>query len=789
MAKRLLYILVCFLCAQCLVAQNAVGEWRMHGVFGNSFTRVIDTPTYVFYLADGWLYCYDKEQFKTVYLSEDGYMNDVTIKDIYYNHDKEYLLVAYANGNIDIITKDGKVINMPDIYISSVDGTKSINDVTFSRKGAYVATDFGYVLINDEKFEVKESRVYDVAIKSLCEVGNFIVISTANQIYLEEIGKHYGSLNELIKTSFAQGGKVLPVGNTGFLFERGWLYLFKVKSEGDVSVQSTLSTNSIRNIERNKDGFMYTDNKGTLCYLDENAKKISSITMPNDMWTSRISSYFGKGVVCELNENGVRQLMVEDGGAQTIIFDYDRPNVSSVNTPYYLVYNNEDDCLYVMNSGATRFVSGYTEAGALSSYDGADWVELMPESAPTNNPTHDNKKVNAPYSLVFDPEDANTYYIGTWFEGVYKITDGEIVAKYDWTNSTLKKIEVSSNFHTCTAPCLQFDLNNNLWILQGGNDENPISVLPRAKQSFSNVSANDWITPSVNGVSGEFRSHMFFTSKGVKLQTKGIYDAPLVIFYDDDNPASTDIQSKVFTSLTDQDGKEYSWDYINCFAEDKKGRVWMGTDNGVVEMIPQNAILNNTFTINHIKVPRNDGTNLADYLLDNTEVSCIAVDGSNRKWIGTLSSGILLVSEDGSSIIKQFTTDNSPILSNRILSVCCNPTNNKVYVGTDKGLMEYSSDSEPPAESFNNIYAYPNPVRPDYTGEITIRGLMENSLVKIADSEGNVVKSIRSIGGMTTWDGCDNAGRPVKSGVYFIMASQYENDVHSGEVAKILIMR
>jgi flagellar hook assembly protein FlgD len=103
--------------------------------------------------------------------------------------------------------------------------------------------------------------------------------------------------------------------------------------------------------------------------------------------------------------------------------------------------------------------------------------------------------------------------------------------------------------------------------------------------------------------------------------------------------------------------------------------------------------------------------------------------------------------------------------------------------------MEYSSDSEPPAIDYSNIYAYPNPVRPEYTGDITIRGLMENSLVKIADSAGNVVKSVRSSGGMATWDGCNYQGEPVKSGVYFILASQNENESSSGAVSKILIIR
>lgn len=788
MAKRLLYIIICLFISQSVLAQNAVGSWRKHGVFGNSFTRVIETEHNVFFLADGWLYEYDKENQESNSISESGDLNDVSIKDIYYNPEKKYLFVAYVNGNIDIIKEDGTTINMPDIYVSSVSSTKNINDVTFSVSGAFVATDFGYVHIDDNKFEVRESRIYNKAIKSLCEVGDYLVISTSDRIYLEEKGKHYGSLEELTMTSFNQGGRVRPVDDTTFLFENSWLYLFSVKT-ADVSVKRLLSSTSVKNLERNENGYMFSDVKGLLSYLDSAATLLSTMQLPESMRNSRLSSYNSDGTLWELNENGIRNISFDDAGADTILMDYFRPNASSVDVPYYLVFNTEQEKLYVMNSGSTRFISGYLRLGALSSYDGSTWTELMPDYAPTLNSSNDNKKINAPYSLVFDPEDSNTYYIGSWFEGVYKVTDGKVVAKYDWTNSPLKKVEVSSTFHTCTTPCLMFDNNKNLWVLQGGSDATPLAVLPRAKQSLSSTDSSDWLTPSVKGVSGEFRSHMFFTSKGVKLQTKGIYDAPLVMFYDDENPASSNIQSKVFTTLTDQDGKEYAWDYINCFAEDKNGKVWMGTDNGVVEYYPQNAFAGSTFTINHIKVPRNDGTNLADYLLDNTEVTCIAVDGSNRKWLGTASSGILLVSEDGSEILEQFTTDNSPLLSNRIISVCCNPLNNKVYVGTEKGLMEYSSDSEPPAESYSEIYAYPNPVRPEYTGEITIRGLMENSLVKIADSEGNVIKSIRSIGGMTTWDGCDNSGKPVKSGVYFILASQNENETSSGAVSKILIIR
>ena len=125
MAKRLLYIIICLFISQSVLAQNAVGSWRKHGVFGNSFTRVIETERNVFFLADGWLYEYDKENQESNSISESGDLNDVSIKDIYYNPEKKYLFVAYVNGNIDIIKEDGTTINMPDIYVSSVSSTEN----------------------------------------------------------------------------------------------------------------------------------------------------------------------------------------------------------------------------------------------------------------------------------------------------------------------------------------------------------------------------------------------------------------------------------------------------------------------------------------------------------------------------------------------------------------------------------------------------------------------------------------------------------------------------------------
>ena len=213
----------------------------------------------------------------------------------------------------------------------------------------------------------------------------------------------------------------------------------------------------------------------------------------------------------------------------------------------------------------------------------------------------------------------------------------------------------------------------------------------------------------------------------------------------------------------------------------------MGT--GVVTLANSKAVFSRDFQVNRVKVPRNDGTNLADYLLDGLCVTCMAIDGANRKWFGTTTSGVYLVSEDGTEILEHFTSENSYLPDDNVLSIVCSDDSNIVYFGTSKGTVAYSSDAVPSEDNFNNVYAYPNPVRPDYTGYITITGLMDNSLVKIADSAGNVVYSTTSNGGMVTWDGCNMNGQRVSTGVYFVLASQTDGSNKSGCVTKIMIVR
>ena len=189
-----------------------------------------------------------------------------------------------------------------------------------------------------------------------------------------------------------------------------------------------------------------------------------------------------------------------------------------------------------------------------------------------------------------------------------------------------------------------------------------------------------------------------------------------------------------------------------------------------------------------VKVPRNDGTNFADYLLNGIDITCIAVDGGNRKWFGTIGNGVYAISDDCMTQIHHFTTTNSKLLSNNIESIAVNEKTGEVFFGTDKGLCSYMSE----AGSINsemtkdNVWAYPNPVKPDYTGLITITGLSFDADIKIVTSNGILVNQGRSTGGTYTWNAKDQKGKRVASGIYMVETAT--NDGSKGTVCKIAII-
>ena len=205
-------------------------------------------------------------------------------------------------------------------------------------------------------------------------------------------------------------------------------------------------------------------------------------------------------------------------------------------------------------------------------------------------------------------------------------------------------------------------------------------------------------------------------------------------------------------------------------------------------MLTKDDVLNDETMLTQVKVPRNDGTNYADYLLAGLNTTAIAVDAGGRKWFATNGNGVYLISADNMTQLQHFTTENSNLLSNVVMSLAINNKTGEVFFGTENGLCSYISDATETNENMttDNVYAYPNPVTPDYTGLITIVGLAYNADVKILSANGALITEGRSNGGSFTWDGCNKSGQRVASGIYMVVTATSTGQ--KGTVCKIAIV-
>ena len=267
----------------------------------------------------------------------------------------------------------------------------------------------------------------------------------------------------------------------------------------------------------------------------------------------------------------------------------------------------------------------------------------------------------------------------------------------------------------------------------------------------------------------------------------------LILLQDNGTPTqSNDDKTLYRNEWFDQYNTPIRPEFIYTVVQDHDNTIWVGTSKGLFT-IPASVDFMKSNKCERIVIRRNDGTDLGDYLLDGEQVNCIVVDGANRKWIGTAASGAFLIQITTDEVgnkqvetVEHFTAENSLLPSDNILSIAIQESTGEVFFGTSEGLVSYMSDATKPEETFDNLYVYPNPVYPTYKGYITIKGVMSNTLVRILDANGNLVKLIESTGGSAIWDGTNAEGNRVASGVYTIICNT--SDGQSNGITKVLIM-
>lgn len=757
-----------------------VGSWSIYPVFsGNDNKSLIDTDNKVFYLADGWLYSYDKKNDESVFHTKMNGMSDTDIYGIYYNYDKKFLLVAYANSNIDIVRDNGRVDNVPDLKNVILTVSKNINSVDFIGDYAYVATDFGYMVVDCGKCVVKESFNYGKAFNSIIATDKYLYATFDKKINVSTVGESHYELGSFKETNIKQDMRLRKIDNSSMLTETGWLYYIKIGEDPTNLSMTTIEQSTPSNISMSGSGVIASYSGKYLSVSPDGTKQ--TVAMPEGVDGSLLSSIDGSGL-WNLDGKGLKEFSISDGSV-TILHDTYRPNTTTVSEPYYLTYQN--GTLYSMNSGANYKSATHLLPVMLSSLKDGVWKNLEPVDVEIHNKSY--QSLIDPYGMAIDPSDSEKIWFGSFFEGIYCIKNGKQIQKIDQLNSPLYL-----DFLVCVSD-LKFDKEGNLWFSFYNYNKTtyaPLYVLPKEKLYKENLTAEDFISIDLGNFATTYGSQLCISKDGrYVLLASNMWKTKLAVI--DTNGTLTDISDDriaIVSTYNDQDGKNFDIGWIHSIKEEN-GKFWLGTNTGVGLINNIQAAFSGNLVVNRVKVPRNDGTNLADYLLDGVIVTEVEIDGANRKWFGTTTSGLYLTNSDGSEILEHFTMENSPLTSDEITSVVCSSDDNRVFIGTKKGTLVYESDATPAQSDYSDVYAYPNPVRPEYSGYITVAGLMDNSLVKIADSMGNVVYSGRSTGGMFVWNGLNSDGSRVNTGVYYVFASQNENDKSSGCVTKILVVR
>ena len=377
-------------------------------------------------------------------------------------------------------------------------------------------------------------------------------------------------------------------------------------------------------------------------------------------------------------------------------------------------------------------------------------------------------------NLAVDPDDPSHVFAGAWGSGVLEY-HGKEITRYDENNSSLQNLIPGQPFIRVGGVAL--DPQGNLWVTNSSVAE-PISVLK---------TDGTWLSFRVNNLISEYGAlgDILVSSAGHKWV---IVPRGNGLFAMDDNmtieDTSDDIYEKV--SVVDNFGKVITND-VYSFAEDHDGNLWLGTNQGVLVMYsPYRLFTEGSVYAQEILIPRGDGSGYADPLLGTQVVTSIEVDGANRKWLGTQGGGVYLVSEDGLEELAHFTASNSPLLSDVIMDIEVEGSSGEVFFGTEKGIISYKGDALQGASAFNEVVVYPNPVRDTYEGPVAIKGLLENTTVKIADMSGNLVFETESLGGQAIWDGTNFNGERVATGVYMIYLSSTDGSL--SHVTKLLFI-
>lgn len=736
-----------------------IDTWQDHLSY-NASVAVTNGNGLTYCASESALFSYNDDDGTIDRLNLVSGLSDIEITNVKFNPYNNKVIVAYRNGNIDIIDANKKITNLNFIKNNgSISGSKSVNHILFVNHLAYLSTGFGIIVLNTDKNEVADTYLYGnlgsfINTNAVAFDNNYIYAATNNGVFFANKNSfNLADYNEWALLSTLNNQKYSNIVNfNGKLVvssdSPNW------ESDSAYYYNGT-SWTKINNTGLNINKIAVFNNK--LLIVGSGVGIYNTNFIQEDVLYTHGGSFGIDAADVHLDENNTYWIADKNNG---LLKQKDNWNVSQVlpngpNTSASFALDVNEDALWLVSGG----YEGFRMHNLFNIRRNYEWVQTPKYMY---NPQNGSQIFNF-VSVLSNPSNPKQVFIGAWGGGLLEFNNDVFTNFYNAQNSVLD----STSFGSTSISGIAFDQNNNLWIASSYADKALAVKTP----------SNNWYNFKLDG-----------TEVDKSVLTKIVVDKNDFIWVLDMKLNKTHIldYNKTFDNITDDrkiiltinDSRE-----ITTFVEDLDGEIWFGSNQGVGVIYNPSNIFSGSETVQPVYIQQDGQTQL---LLENEKITSIAIDGANRKWIGTQSSGVYLLSDDGTEEIFHFTKENSPLFSNNVFDIKINNKTGEVFFATEKGLISYKSTATEPQDDFSNVFVYPNPVREDYHGVIAIRGLVKDTDVRITDISGNLVSQTKSLGGQAIWDGKDLNGNRVQTGVYMVFNASPEGELK--KAAKILFI-
>jgi ligand-binding sensor domain-containing protein len=726
-----------------------LGTWQIH-VPNHRAKAVAETPSSVYCATEDGFFRYIKAENTLQTLSRVDGFSDVNLSTLTYDSATATLVVAYENTNLDLL-REGKVHNLTELLRKSMAGEKTIHHLYTHNKKAYLSTSFGLVVVDLVKLEIKDTyrnlgaQGEGVQVYSSAVLNDSLYIASSGGV----MGAHLANANLLDFRSWRRFGTVqgLPAGmnpeavRTIAAFRNG-VYaganghgLYRLNGTSWSPTNITTSDNQFRSLQTNGQRLVVA---GVNEVVEVNASgQTSRLVYPQLRNVREAIPAQGGGVWAASYEQGL--VRVTAAGAEAFV-----PN-GPASVDVFGVYA-EPGLFTVLGGGYSQGYLQRSSGAGFYQFQNGQWTSY-------NFASGGQFPVNA-RDLVMARRNPVTgkLYIASYGAGLLEWDGLNQVKLYNNTNSPLLSAIDANDRNFIRVTGLAVDAAGSVWVTN--------------RNQFANAPGLFELKPDGSWKSHPFRGYSLGSGldkvvvddngyKWVTLSTNG-NDAGMIV-YDD---LTGDYIYIGGAGQGELPGKQ-----VYALAVDLQGEVWAGTNNGVAVFSSSPEVFTSSFAGAYLPIYERRP------LLQGQVIRSIAVDGGNRKWIGT-DTGLWLFNESGEEMLHHFTTSNSPLPSDRIKDISINHATGEVLVGTEGGIAVYRGTATRTEQVNKNcLQVFPNPVRGGFTGDVGIAGVPDNGWVKITDAAGFLVFEGKAAGGTFAWHGRDYNGRKAKPGVYLVMAS------------------